>query len=131
MVLLYREALRLTDGDSKRAVGLLDETLRSPYGWIKSMPKALLPGALGLENFLLPGNKEDGADKSRHWNVFGGICFYKTPREAVDLAIKREVSDMREDHFSPDSIEENFRDLISDMNGIYHILSVSPRLIQQ
>lgn len=129
MVLLYREALRISDGNRKRAIGLLDETLRIPYGWIKSMPKTLLPGALGLENFLLPGNKEDGADKSRHWNVFGGICLYKSPQEGVDLAIKREVQDMRDAKFSSELIEENLRDLISDMNGIYHILSVSSRLI--
>jgi hypothetical protein len=129
MVLLYREALRITKGDQKRAVGLLDETLRIPYGWIKSMPKTLLPGALGLESFLLPGNKEDGADKSRHWNVFGGISFYKTPQEAIDLAVKREVQDIREAEFSPQAIEENLRDLISDMNGIYHVLTVSPGLV--
>jgi hypothetical protein len=129
MVLLYREALRIAGGNQKRAIGLLDETLRIPYAWIKSVPKQLLPGALGLENFLLPGNKEDGADKSRHWNVFGGISLYKSPQEAVDLAVKREVQDMRDAGFSPEAIEENLRDLISDMNGIYHVLSVSPRLI--
>ena len=52
-----------------------------------------LPSSLALDNFLLPGNKEDGADKSRHWNVFGGICLYKSPQEALDLALKREMKD--------------------------------------
>ena len=54
-------------------------------------------GSLALDNFLLPGNKEDGADKSRHWNVFGGICLYKSPQEALDLALRREMQDLRDD----------------------------------
>ena len=83
MVLLLREALRIKGGDKKKAVGLLDEAIRIPYAWIKSIPREALPGSLALDNFLLPGNKEDGADKSRHWNVFGGICLYKSPQEAT------------------------------------------------
>jgi len=91
MELLFREALRLTRGDKKAAVGLLDEAIRIPFGWIKSLPPKALPGSLAMENFLLPGNKEDGADKSRHWNVFGGISIYKTPQKSLDLALRREM----------------------------------------
>ena len=129
MVLLFREALRLTGGDKKRAVGLLDETIRIPYGWIKSIPRAVLPGSLALDNFLLPGNKEDGADKSRHWNVFGGICLYKSPQEALDLALKREMQDLRRDRYSVDGMREFFRDMIADLNGMYHVMAVNPDLL--
>ena len=100
MVLLFREAMRIKGGDKKKAVGLLDEAIRIPYAWIKSIPREVLPGSLALDNFLLPGNKEDGADKSRHWNVFGGICLYKSPQEALDLALKREMQDLRRGNYS-------------------------------
>ena len=129
MVLLFREALRLEGGDKKRAVGLLDETIRIPYGWIKSIPRQSLPGSLALDNFLLPGNKEDGADKSRHWNVFGGICLYKSPQEALDLALKREMQDLRDDRYSAAAMREFFRDLIADLNGMYHVMAVNPDLL--
>lgn len=129
MVLLFREALRLEGGDKKRAVGLLDETIRIPYGSIKSIPRQSLPGSLALDNFLLPGNKEDGADKSRHWNVFGGICLYKSPQEALDLALKRELQDLRDDRYSAAAMREFFRDLIADLNGMYHVMAVNPDLL--
>ena len=126
MVLLFREAFRLTGGDKKKAVGLLDEAIRIPYAWVKSIPRELLPGSLALDNFLLPGNKEDGADKSRHWNVFGGICLYKSPQEALDLALKREMQDFREGGVSKQELREFFRDLIADLNGMYHVMAVKP-----
>jgi hypothetical protein len=129
MVLLYREALRICAGDKRRAAGLLDESIRRPFQWVKSIPREKLPSALAFDNFLLPGNKEDGADKSRHWNVFGGICLYKTPQEAIDLALKREIQDLREGHYSAQEMREFFRDLIGDLNGIYHVMSVNPRLL--
>jgi hypothetical protein len=124
MVLLFREALRITDGDKKKAVGLLDEAIRIPFSWIKSIPREKLPGSLALDNFLLPGNKEDGADKSRHWNVFGGICLYKSPQEALDLALKREMQDLRDGNYSKQELREFFRDLIADVNGMYHVMTV-------
>jgi hypothetical protein len=49
--------------------GLLDEAVRIPFAWMKSIPRNKLPTSVALENFLLPGNKEDGSDKSRYWNV--------------------------------------------------------------
>jgi len=130
MVLLYREALRLEGGDRKRAVGLLDETIRIPFGWIKSIPREALPGSLALDNFLLPGNMEDGADKSRHWNVFGGICLYKSPQEALDLALKRELQDLRNDQYSAEAMREFFRDMIANLNGMYHVMAVNPELLK-
>jgi hypothetical protein len=129
MVLLFREALRIEHGDKKRAVGLLDEAIRIPYAWIKSIPPDMLPPSLALDNFLLPGNKEDGADKSRHWNVFGGICLYKSPQEAVDLALKREMQDLRDGHYSAEAMREFFRDMIGDLNGMYEVMSVNPDLL--
>lgn len=129
MVLLLREALRIKHGDKKRAVGLLDEAIRIPYAWIKSIPREALPGSLALDSFLLPGNKEDGADKSRHWNVFGGICLYKSPREALDLAFKREMQDLRNDKYSRDAMREFFRDMIANLNGMYHVMTVNPALL--
>ncbi len=129
MVLLFREALRIKRGDKKKAVGLLDEAIRIPYAWIKSIPREALPGSLALDNFLLPGNKEDGADKSRHWNVFGGLCIYKSPQEALDLALKREVQDLRDDGYSEEAMREFFRDMIANLNGMYHVMTVNPGLL--
>ncbi|MDF1552923.1 MAG: hypothetical protein P1P84_07665, partial [Deferrisomatales bacterium] len=129
MVLLLREALRIKGGDKKKAVGLLDEAIRIPYAWIKSISRDALPGSLALDNFLLPGNKEDGSDKSRHWNVFGGICLYKTPREALDLALKRELNDLRDKAFSTDAMREFLRDMTANLNGMYHVMTVNPELL--
>jgi hypothetical protein len=129
MVLLLREALRIEDGDKKKAVGLLDEAIRIPYAWIKSIPRESLPGALALDNFLLPGNKEDGADKSRHWNVFGGVSLYKSAQEALDLALKREMNDLREGNYSEPAMREFMRDMIANLNGMYHVMTVNPELL--
>jgi hypothetical protein len=126
MVLLFRQALAIVGGDKKRAVGLLDEAIRIPYAWIKSIPREALPGSVALDNFLLPGNMEDGADKSRHWNVFGGICLYRSPREALDLALRRELQDLHEGGASPEATRELLRDLIADVNGMYHVMTVAP-----
>jgi len=130
MVLLFREALRIKNGDKKRASGLLDESIRIPYAWVKSIPRTALPSSLALDNFLLPGNKEDGADKSRHWNVFGGICLYKSPQESLDLAIKREVQDVRDAKYSEEAVREFLRDMIANLNGMFHVMSVNPELLQ-
>jgi hypothetical protein len=131
MVLLFREALRIEHGDKKKAVGLLDEAIRIPYAWVKSIPRAALPPSLAFDNFLLPGNKEDGADKSRHWNVFGGVCLYKSPREAVDLALRREMQDLREARYSKEAMREFLRDMIGDLNGMYEVMSVNPDLLRR
>jgi hypothetical protein len=130
MMLLFREALRIKGGDKKKAVGLLDEAIRIPYAWIKSIPRSSLPGSLALDNFLLPGNKEDGADKSRHWNVFGGICLYKSPQEALDLALKREMQDLRDDKYSEHGMREFLRDMIANLNGMYDVMAVNPELLK-
>lgn len=129
MVLLFREALRIKGGDKKRAVGLLDEAIRIPFAWIKSIPTEKLPHSLALDNFLLPGNKEDGSDKSRHWNVFGGLCLYKSPEEALDLALKREAKDLRESGYTVDGMTEFIRDMIANLNGMYHVLVIDPDLL--
>jgi hypothetical protein len=130
MVLLFREALRIEHGDKKKAAGLLDEAIRIPFGWIKSIPTQSLPGSLAYENFLLPGNKEDGADKSRHWNVFGAICLYKSPQEALDLALKREMKDLREAHYAEPEMREFLRDMIGNLNGMFHVLTIDPARLQ-
>lgn len=129
MVLLFREALRIEHGDKKRAAGLLDEAIRIPFGWIKSIPRESLPGSLAYDNFLLPGNKEDGADKSRHWNVFGALCLYKSPQEALDLALKREMKDLREGHYAEAEMREFLRDMIGNLNGMFHVMTVNPSLL--
>ena len=84
---------------------------------------------MAQENFLLPGNKEDGSDKSRHWNVFGGICLYKSPQESLDLALKRESQDLREGHYSVEAVTEFIRDTIANLNGIYYVVSMNPDLL--
>ena len=128
MILLFREAMRIT-GDKKAAVGLLDETIRVPFFWVKAIPRDKLPGSVAQENFLLPGNKEDGSDKSRHWNVFGGICLYKSPQESLDLALKREMQDLRAGKYSPEAMTEFIRDTIANLNGIYYVVSMNPDLL--
>lgn len=129
MVLLFREALRIKKGDKKKAVALLDEAIRIPYAWIKSIPRDVLPSSLALDNFLLPGNMEDGADKSRHWNVFGGIALYKSPQEAFEISLRREMQDIREGGFAESAMREFLRDMIANINGIYHVMTVNPDLL--
>lgn len=129
MLLLFREALRIKNGDKKAAIGLLDEALRIPFSWVKRIPPKMLPSSVALENFLLPGNKEDGSDKSRHWNVFGGVALYKSPEEALVLSLQREFMDVKEKNYTPESIREFIRDLLANVNGIYHITSMNPNLI--
>ena len=129
MVLLFREALKITGNDKKAAVGLLDEAVRIPMGWVKSIPKALLPSSIALENFLLPGNREDGSDKSRHWNVFGGVAIYKSPKESLILALRREIMDLRNQQYSKEAMREFVRDTIANINGIYYVVSINPDLL--
>ncbi|MDR0645963.1 MAG: hypothetical protein LBG46_03060 [Elusimicrobiota bacterium] len=129
MALLYRYALNEVKGNRKKAVGVLDETIRIPYSWIKQIPVNMLPHGIAFENFLLPGNKEDGLDKSRHWNVFGGICLYKSPQEAVDLAIRREFKDLKDGGFSKRAMHEFLRDMIANLNGMYHVMAIDIHLI--
>jgi hypothetical protein len=128
MQLLYREALRIEGGDKKKAAGLLDETIRIPFYWVKSIPQKDLPSSLALDNFLLPGNKEDGADKSRHWNVFGALCLYKSQQEALDLALKRSMQNLRGSNYSKEEMPEFFRDTIADLNGMYYVMTMNPNL---
>ncbi|MBU2455672.1 MAG: hypothetical protein KJ668_20380, partial [Proteobacteria bacterium] len=130
MILLFRKALKIAGNDKKSAVGLLDEAIRIPLGWVKSIPKNLLPGSVALENFLLPGNKEDGSDKSRHWNVFGGVAIYKSPEESLILALKREIMDLKEQNYSQEAMTEFIRDTIANINGIYYVVSIDPNLIK-
>jgi hypothetical protein len=129
MILLFREAMKITKNNKKAAVALLDEAIRIPLGWVKSIPKNLLPSSVALENFLLPGNKEDGLDKSRHWNVFGGVAIYKSPEESLILALKRENMDLKDQNFSPEAMQEFIRDTIANINGIYYVVSINPNLI--
>lgn len=129
MILLFREALRIEGGDKKKAVALLDESIRIPFSWVKSIPVNSLPKSLALENFLLPGNKEDGSDKSRHWNVFGGICLYKSPEESLKLALSREIKDLKDSNYSKEAMREFIRDTIANINGIYYVVSINPQLV--
>jgi hypothetical protein len=131
MVLLFREALRLESGDKKKAAGLLDEAIRIPFAWIKSIPREKLPASLAYDNFLLPGNKEDGGDKSRHWNVFGALCIYKSPEEALDLALRREMNDLRQGNYAEPEMREFLRDMIGNLNGMFHVMTVNPKLLSE
>lgn len=129
MILLFREALKIKGGNKLAAVGLLDEAVRIPLGWVKGIPPEVLPSSLALDNFLLPGNMEDGTDKSRHWNVFGGIALYKSPKESLMLSFKRELLDVRDDDYSVDAVREFIRDTIANINGIYYVMSMNPDLL--
>ena len=127
MMLLFSQAMAITDNDKKAAVGLLDESIRIPFFWVKSIPDELRPTSVALEHFLLPGNMEDGSDKSRHWNVFGGLAIYRTPEESLMLAFQREVEDVRAADFAVDAMTEFIRDMIANFYGIYHVVSYEPR----
>ena len=131
MILLFREALKITKNDKKSALGLLDEAVRIPMGWVNNIPKKLLPNSIALENFLLPGNMEDGSDKTRHWNVFGGLAIYKSPTDSLILALKREIMDLRDKNYSPNAMKEFIRDTIANINGIYYVVSINPILLQE
>jgi len=123
MMLLFSKAMEIVGDDKKAAVGLLDEAIRIPFFWMKSLPDRLRPSSVALEHFLLPGNMEDGSDKSRHWNVFGGLSLYRTPEESLKLAYQREVEDVREANYTPEAMTEFIRDMIANLNGIYHVVS--------
>lgn len=124
MMLLFREAVRIYGGDKKSAVGLLDEVIRIPFAWVKNIPREALPSSVALESFLLPGNMEDGSDKSRHWNVFGGVALYKSPEESLDLALRREIMDAKNGNYRPKLMTEFIRDMIANCFGIYHVFSM-------
>jgi len=123
MMLLFGQAMDITGNDKKAAVGLLDEAIRIPFFWVKSFPQKLRPSSVALEHFLLPGNMEDGSDKSRHWNVFGGLSLYRTPEASLTLAFQREVEDVREANYTPEAMTEFIRDMIANSYGIYHVVS--------
>ena len=123
MMLLFGQAMEISDNDKKSAVGLLDEAIRIPFFWVKSIPTGLRPSSVALEHFLLPGNMEDGSDKSRHWNVFGGLSLYRSPEESLNLAFQREVEDVREAAYAPEAMTEFIRDMIANFYGIYHVVS--------
>lgn len=132
MMLLLREAIRISNGDKKLAVGLLDETIRIPFAWVKSLPKGSLPSSIALEHFLLPGNMEDGSDKSRHWNVFGGLSLYRSPIDSFELALKREIMDVRSGHHEEERVTEFIRDMIANCFGIYHVVAfTSPQTVAE
>lgn len=129
MILLFREALKISHNDKKAALGLLDESVRIPMGWVKNIPKDVLPSSIALENFLLPGNKEDGSDKTRHWNVFGGLAIYKSPKDSLILALKREIIDLKAQEHSALAMQEFIRDTIANINGIYYVVSINSNLL--
>lgn len=131
MVLLFREALAIKKGNKLAAVGLIDEAVRIPFAWVKSIPREKLPTSVALENFLLPGNKEDGSDKSRHWNVFGGLSLYKSPEESLRLALAREAGDFRAEGRTPQAMTEFIRDTMANVNGIYYVISMDPELLKR
>ena len=67
----------------------------------------------------------------RHWNVFGGICLYRSPAEALTLALQREASELREDQYSVEGMTEFIRDMIANLNGMYQVMSVDPELLRR
>ena len=47
----------------------------------------------------------------------------------MDLALKREMQDLRDDRYSEEAMREFFRDMISNLNGMYHVMTVNPDLL--
>jgi hypothetical protein len=54
---------------------------------------------------------------------------FKSPQEALDLALKREMQDLRDDKYSENAMREFFRDMIANLNGMYHVMTVNPGLL--
>lgn len=124
MRLLFRKALEISNNNKADCIGMLDEAIRLPFAWVKSIPDSKRPSSVALENFLLPGNKEDGSDKSRHWNVFGGLALYKSPEESIKLALQREVQDLKKTNHPPQAMTEFIRDTIANINGIFYVPAI-------
>lgn len=74
---------------------------------------------------------EDGSDKSRHWNVFGGVAIYKSPEESLMLALRREIMDLKEQNHSREAMREFIRDTIANINGIYNVVYINPNLLRE
>lgn len=51
-------------------------------------------------------------------------------KESLDLALEREMQDVREDHYSELAIREFFRDTIADLNGIHYVVTVNRDLLK-
>ncbi len=43
-------------------------------------------------------------------------------------ALRREIQDLRNDGYTTDSMREFLRDMIANLNGMYHVMTVNPRL---
>jgi len=63
--------------------------------------------------------------------VFGGISLYKSPEEALKLALKREMKDLRESGFTVEGLTEFIRDMIAKLNGMYHVMAIDPDLLSR
>ena len=81
MALLFREALAIKKGNKLAAVGLIDEAVRIPFAWVKALPRRSCRSRWPLRISSCRGIKRTGSDKSRHWNVFGGISLINRPSE--------------------------------------------------
>ncbi len=51
--------------------------------------------------------------------------------EALDLALKREMQDLRDGNYSEEGMREFFRDMIADLNGMYEVMSMDPDLLNK
>ncbi|MEE4314961.1 MAG: hypothetical protein V2J11_10695 [Desulfofustis sp.] len=52
------------------------------------------------------------------------LPLYKSPEEALIMALKRENKDLKESDFSAEAMREFIRDTIATINGIYHVYSL-------
>ena len=48
----------------------------------------------------------------------------------MELALKREMQDLREANYSKACMTEFIRDTIADLSGIYYVVSMDPELLR-
>jgi len=63
------------------------------------------------------------ADK-RDWHAVL-MCIYNSPQEALDIALKRELQDLKRDGYSEEAMREFIRDMIANINGMYHVMCIN------
>lgn len=51
-------------------------------------------------------------------------------QEALELALRRGMQDLRNDGYSADSMRQFLRDMIANLNGMYHVMTVNPGLLE-
>jgi hypothetical protein len=52
--------------------------------------------------------------------MFCGVAIYKSPENALILALKQEIQDLKSADYAPAAMDEFTRDTIANINRIYY-----------